>query len=106
MRRGIMWLVTVTLTLGIPTLSMAKTAGEVTVGDWRTMDESTRRGMVMGHMALSDVSEITCARPATVGEYVAALTYRQFSLTERFAEAMLMLQSEHGCGPKVVKPNA
>ena len=75
------------------------TPGEITLAEYLAMSEAQQRGMVIGFLGSVDISEVTCQRPGTVSEYMAALRSHvpPHDPQRPWAAVMVSLLDERGC---------
>ncbi len=72
--------------------------GQETVGQFRDWPEAMQLGYVLGVRSNNAMLGLTCDRPTTNGEAIAALKYdSRFALGDSLPKAMIALELRSGC---------
>ena len=83
--------------------ALAAPAGDMTIKDFRLRAETNQISMVFGAIALTDRLHIICPVTITVGEWRAALAYRNVDVAKPWIDVLLELMDERGCKGETAK---
>ena len=81
----------------------AQSADTMTIKDFRLRNEQAQTYMVLGFIALTGKLAIVCPQQVSVGEWRAALAYRNVDAAKPWVDVLLELMDERGCKGETVK---
>lgn len=81
----------------------AQDASTMTLADFRTRNEQTQVYMVLGALALMGKLGVVCPQAIAVGEWRAALRYRDVPIAQPWIDVLVELMDERGCASAPVK---
>lgn len=79
---------------------------QMTLAEFRQRNDAAQSYMIVGVIQLTNKLQIACAHEVTVGEYKAALKFRDVPTTQPWIDVLMELMDERGCRVQTAKGDA
>lgn len=107
MLAAIAWLLTAIFLLWIAVMdAQAGSRNIVSLAEFRQLDDAAQTYLVGGVIQFTNELGLVCQNPRSVGEYKAALKFRDFDASRTWTSYFNVLFRENGCDIPSEKPNA